>query len=291
MAQCHRKLERFEEALTTYRAYLREVPDSPIRGEVEGRIAEIEAAAKEKTIARLTITTTPPGAEVRLGGRSAQVIGKTPFREERLAPGQYHYTLTLEGYTPWEMDVTAEGGREYVIPDVSLVKLGAGPADVGPAPVAALPLKRNYLQAMASPALNLTQGGGSVTGGLELSYLRTTKSERAFIGGRLGGGTNGGAGQAAFAVSELGAVIGGLFPLSKERRQIFDLSFDFGISVVNAGAGTQAGAYSELRPAFLFRAGERGLLALRPLSIGFVRAGDDSVLRIGIVNFGYYLGF
>src|SRR5262245_50959307 len=43
IGQCYRHLDRVEEALKSYRAFLREVPDTAVRPGVEKIIAELEA--------------------------------------------------------------------------------------------------------------------------------------------------------------------------------------------------------------------------------------------------------
>ena len=56
IAQCHRALKHKQEAVTFYRNYLRNAPDTPKRAEVERLIAELEEAMKQDH----AIATAPP---------------------------------------------------------------------------------------------------------------------------------------------------------------------------------------------------------------------------------------
>jgi tetratricopeptide (TPR) repeat protein len=65
IAQCHRALQHKQEAITFYRNYLRNAPDTPKRAEVERLIADLEAALRQdKAVATAppegTIAATPP---------------------------------------------------------------------------------------------------------------------------------------------------------------------------------------------------------------------------------------
>src|SRR5262249_46175733 len=47
IGQCHRQLKSYEEALKSYKAYLRDVPDSPVRADAESFIKQMEEKLKE----------------------------------------------------------------------------------------------------------------------------------------------------------------------------------------------------------------------------------------------------
>lgn len=48
MAQCQKQLESYDAAIDLYRSYLRDVPDSPLRADVEKTIKELEEIAKKQ---------------------------------------------------------------------------------------------------------------------------------------------------------------------------------------------------------------------------------------------------
>lgn len=59
IAQCHRQLKNYEEALKTYKAYLRDVPESPVRADVEAFIRQMEEKIKEGPTSASNPTSTP----------------------------------------------------------------------------------------------------------------------------------------------------------------------------------------------------------------------------------------
>jgi tetratricopeptide (TPR) repeat protein len=60
MAQCHRLLGNDAEALRGYQQFLFEVPDTPYRAEIEGRIQELEARLAEAEAAKTAVTAPAP---------------------------------------------------------------------------------------------------------------------------------------------------------------------------------------------------------------------------------------
>lgn len=52
IAQCYRQMEQYEDAIQAYKTYLRESPETPIRGEVETIITEIEDLVRKREAIR-----------------------------------------------------------------------------------------------------------------------------------------------------------------------------------------------------------------------------------------------
>jgi hypothetical protein len=118
IGQCHRLMGHTQEALHSYRAYLREAPGAPNRAEVERLRAELEqtlerqrhqqqvpptgtlspGSAQTADAAQLRITSEPPGALVRVDGPDVRPIGTTPLQTELVAPGAHTFYLSLDGY-------------------------------------------------------------------------------------------------------------------------------------------------------------------------------------------------
>jgi tetratricopeptide (TPR) repeat protein len=88
IAQCYRLLGRYEEARSSYRTFLREAPDHPVRPEVERLIAEVEARlAKAEGAAATNPAENPTGTPASQGAAATpQPKGQT--------------TLIPPGYTP-----------------------------------------------------------------------------------------------------------------------------------------------------------------------------------------------
>ncbi len=68
----------------------------------------IKLAAVAATTGRLTLTTTPPGAQVTLGGRP---LGVTPLKAVEVYPGTHAIGLILQGHRPQEVRVLIQAGR------------------------------------------------------------------------------------------------------------------------------------------------------------------------------------
>ncbi len=127
VAQCREKLAEWPGALRAYEDYLREVPDAKDRAAVRASMRRIEERLAAAGVQALLVYTDPPGAELRLDGRSR---GKTPFHTV-LPPGTYALALTLDGYEPVAEDVALALGASRVL-DVVLRPAGARAATAAP---------------------------------------------------------------------------------------------------------------------------------------------------------------
>jgi hypothetical protein len=108
LANCYRALGRLDEALATFGRILSEFGDKlgeEMKEDIEVQIEEIKALA-----ARLTLSTTPEGASVRVDGRDA---GKSPLAEPiHLSPGEHEVEISLDGYETVSKKVTLAAGAE-----------------------------------------------------------------------------------------------------------------------------------------------------------------------------------
>lgn len=106
----------FDEAIAYYRRYLSDRVDPPDRAEVEGHIAELEehaASARAALVTRpttgtLVVRSVHDGARVLVDDRE---VGTTPLEDDiELEPGRHLLAAELEGYVPFEAEVTIEPG-------------------------------------------------------------------------------------------------------------------------------------------------------------------------------------
>jgi len=103
IGKCQEKQGKYVDALESYRAFLEQEPSAPNKGDVEATIQYLEEKIS-LTMARLEITSTPPGATVHLDG-SIQPAGITPL--SRWLPfGTRRLRLALEGHLPLVQELT-----------------------------------------------------------------------------------------------------------------------------------------------------------------------------------------
>jgi tetratricopeptide (TPR) repeat protein len=289
MGQCYRKLEQYQEAITTYKSYLREVPNSPVQADVEARIAEVEKLFADNQVSKLVITSTPSGAEVRKGGASSRVLGVTPYTEEKLAVGEYHFTLTLEGYQPYEFDLNVEGGKEYLLP----------------AELQKPTLVNDNILKLPPRNLSFSLGGdllvrgnnnldGAETGGLfdiELGYLQTRKNKQSMFGltAALGFGQEADADNNNIGVLKVGASWAWRFSLTE--RLYLAPGFEAGFALVSPAAkveGFRPTGFVRFRPTLTRSRSEQTQWIIRGLGAGFIFGGG---LTIELFSLGFNYGF
>lgn len=127
VAQCREKLAEWPGALRAYEDYLREVPDAKDRAAVRASVRKVEEKLAAAGVQALVVYTDPPGAELRLDGRSR---GKTPLHTV-LPPGTYALALALEGYEPVSQEVALALEASRVL---DLVLRQAPPVAAAPPP-------------------------------------------------------------------------------------------------------------------------------------------------------------
>ncbi len=101
MGQCQEQLGRYDDALATYRQYLREMGDAaPNRTEVEATLRTLDGL-----LGTLRITTNLTGAEVWIDDRR---VGTAPG-DVRVAGGRHTVQLRAAGHLPAQADVQLTG--------------------------------------------------------------------------------------------------------------------------------------------------------------------------------------
>lgn len=124
IAECEVRLGRLEEGLAALERYLAERPDAADRAAVEQKIADLKA-----TPSTLVITSTPPGAAIRLDGTD---LGQVTPTELQVARGEHAIEVSAEGYDAASTTVAVRLGARHEI-DLALHALPPPPPP--PAPV------------------------------------------------------------------------------------------------------------------------------------------------------------
>jgi len=107
IATAEQELERWVDAATHYRAFLRDATDADpkLRTEVEQRL---EAVKLNLGVLRMTVE--PEGAAITVDGKP---LGTAPLADPvYLAPGTYTLSFTADGFQPLEQEVSIEAGSE-----------------------------------------------------------------------------------------------------------------------------------------------------------------------------------
>jgi len=115
MGQCHRNLGNIKQALFFYRLYLSKRPNAENSGEVRERVAALQKrlAALQRRLqqrGKLSLVTTPPGAEVRVDTFSGPAVAITPC-VVALSSGQHMVQITKLGHEPQRTVITIETGK------------------------------------------------------------------------------------------------------------------------------------------------------------------------------------
>lgn len=105
IASAEARLERYEAAIKHYQQVIAEVDKPQLQEMAKERIAELKPF-----VAAVRFNITPEGAELSI---NAELRGVAPFEQSLMfSPGTYTVTVTAEGYTPQEVELTFEAGRE-----------------------------------------------------------------------------------------------------------------------------------------------------------------------------------
>jgi len=95
---CLEKLERYPEAIASYKRFLELDPSAPESGRVRTDIVRFEAIVARQSVGRLSVNTVPADAEVRLDAADAAVLGKTPLFEITTEPGSHTLYISKAGF-------------------------------------------------------------------------------------------------------------------------------------------------------------------------------------------------
>jgi hypothetical protein len=119
-------LDQLGKAAEAFEAFGRVLaaPDKDQLGADKLSAAEQRHRALAATPAELTVTTTPTGAHINVSG--VDLTSRTPL-SLRLAPGRHVIRVSLEGYEPQQLEITATPGAKLT-PTFALIRAAARPA-------------------------------------------------------------------------------------------------------------------------------------------------------------------
>lgn len=116
IALAHDRLGHLEEAVSSYRQFLRMAPEAEERPQIERTIQELEERL-QKTSPVVEVDTQPSGADVFVDDEK-QPRGVTDIELE-VEPGKHELLVLKDGFAPFEQTVTIERGQTVTI-DVDL---------------------------------------------------------------------------------------------------------------------------------------------------------------------------
>ncbi len=174
IARAYEKLDDVPNALLWYRDFLRRTTNPSDQAQANRAIASLEARLhEEKQTGHAAISSSPPGAEVTLDGRST---GNTPWSGD-LEPGSHHVSVHLPGYVDAERDfgVTANGQTDLELrmteaPEPATTSLPTTPAPVSESHRSPLP---------TIGFVTLGVGGAALGGALIFELLRRSAESAA----------------------------------------------------------------------------------------------------------------
>jgi CRISPR/Cas system-associated exonuclease Cas4 (RecB family) len=121
VAQCHRDLKQFAEALDTYRQLLTlHVTDlkPKDRADVEKSVEELA-----KVVGTIEILAEPIGAEVSIDGK---VLGVTPLKPVHVDVGNHEIKITKAGYQPFAKSVTLVAEQRAAVSTALVLEVTTG---------------------------------------------------------------------------------------------------------------------------------------------------------------------
>ena len=113
IARIHEDKDDLENAARFFENYLKIAPRAKDRAAVKKRLAALKKAiATRPPRGFLTLSTTPPGATIRVDGL---VVGQSPVSAVPLSAGRHGLEANIDGYETWRMDVAITGGRTLTL--------------------------------------------------------------------------------------------------------------------------------------------------------------------------------
>lgn len=107
VAKAYDKLGVPSSALSSYRDYLRKIPDASDAVDVGNRVHELESTLAQRGVQQLSVLTTPPRALLAVDGTP---VGITPWTGETW-PGEHRLTVTLDGHKVLTTPITVDALR------------------------------------------------------------------------------------------------------------------------------------------------------------------------------------
>jgi hypothetical protein len=175
IGQCHRQLGDHPKALFFFKLFLSEQPDAPNRAEVETRIRELELKVAEQAReaarqGKLSVSSSPAGAEVFIDSVSGPPVARTPAVIQ-VKPGQRLVVLRKAGFRDVQRTVDVPAGRIALVAE-DLVPLRAEPTPVAPAGPTPLPVHRRWWFATGLALSGAALGVAVYTGTTALAMKR-----------------------------------------------------------------------------------------------------------------------
>jgi hypothetical protein len=113
IGQCQRFLGQSEEAIKTFRTFIREAPDSPQAENAKARIAEIEAEiAKKAALGSIQVFTNPEGAMISIDGKE---VGPGPIDVKDVQSGEHTIAVKKGGFYNYEFRFELQPGQAFSI--------------------------------------------------------------------------------------------------------------------------------------------------------------------------------
>lgn len=169
MAQCYRQLDRQEEALKTYQAFLLEDPNSPLRANAEARIKELKAhMLRSAQKGSLQISSQQDPAEIYLDG---EFQGTTPLKISDVVPGEHRLAVKKKGFVDYDLSITIEPGQPFVL-EVPLLEEAVRPP---------------FLMRLLLPGAGAAGAAALATGGVAISSALKVRSLKQEDGSFLPG--------------------------------------------------------------------------------------------------------
>ena len=107
MAVSHQQLRNWEQCVKVMEDFIAKTPPGPDPTLDRARNTRDLCEARIESDQELTITTTPPGANVWIDNKNAGVKGQTPFKMT-LRPGKHRIWIELDGHEPVMQDIEVQ---------------------------------------------------------------------------------------------------------------------------------------------------------------------------------------
>lgn len=107
MAVSHQQLRQWEQCVTVMEDFIAKSPPGPSPTLDRAKNTRDSCEARIETDQELSITTTPPGANVFVDNKNVGVKGQTPFKMT-LRPGKHRIWIELDGYEPVMQDIEVQ---------------------------------------------------------------------------------------------------------------------------------------------------------------------------------------
>jgi tetratricopeptide (TPR) repeat protein len=113
IGQCQRFLGQPEEAVKSFRTFLRDAPENPLVENAKLRISEIEAEiAKQSALGSIQVMTNPEGAKIVIDEKD---MGPGPIDMKDVPSGEHTISVKKDGFYPYELRFELQPGQAFSI--------------------------------------------------------------------------------------------------------------------------------------------------------------------------------